>query len=146
VPSVCDSWAFCIRNKHSAWVFRTKLWVLLFEAFLSFFVDTVWVCNFMLKGNLCKRCSKNVGEIDYRSLVFDRSQLHIEHGCTTQFSWRAKFFFDISKGQRWYVLTHSKRVFSKKRSKINKIWGFAGQIKSFRGPRMLCMPDIECVT
>ncbi len=45
-------------------------------------------------------------------------------------------FFDISKGQSWYVLTHSYNVFTKERSKINKIWGFAGQIKSFRGPHV----------
>ncbi len=31
-------------------------------------------------------------------------------------------------------LTHSKGVFIKERSKINKIWGFAGHINSFHGP------------
>jgi len=50
-----------------------------------------------------------------------------------QISWRAKFFFDISNGQ---VLTHSKGVFFKETSKLNKIWGFVGQIKSLRGPHL----------
>jgi len=45
-------------------------------------------------------------------------------------------------GQSWYVLTHSKGVFIKGRSKINKIWGFAGQIKSFRGPHLARRPYI----
>jgi len=55
-------------------------------------------------------------------------------GCTTQISWRATNFFPLSKGQSWYVVTRSKSVFIKEGSKINKMWGFAGQIKSFRGP------------
>jgi len=53
-----------------------------------------------------------------------------------------KNFFDISKGQSWYVLTHSKGVFTQKRSKINKIWGFAGQIKSFCGPHLAHGPYV----
>jgi len=44
--------------------------------------------------------------------------------------------FHISQGQSWYVLAHSKDVLIKERSKINKIWGFTGQIKSFRGPHL----------
>ncbi len=52
-------------------------------------------------------------------------------------------FFDTSKGQSCYVLTHSKSVFIRERSKI---WGFEGQIKSFCGPHMLCMPDSICIT
>jgi len=53
-----------------------------------------------------------------------------------------KFFFDIFKGQSWYVLTHSKGVFTKERSKINKICGFEGQIKSFCGPHLARGPYV----
>jgi len=58
-----------------------------------------------------------------------------------------KHFFDLYKGQRWYVLIHSKGVLTKERSKINKIWGFASQINSFfhiwPACRMLCIPALD---
>jgi hypothetical protein len=37
-----------------------------------------------------------------------------------------KFFFDLSKDQRWYVLTHSKGVFPKKKKQNKQILGFRG--------------------
>jgi len=63
-------------------------------------------------------------------------------GCTTQISWRDNFFFVISKGQSWYVITLSMGVFAKERSKIHKIWGFVGQIKSFCGPHLARGPYV----
>jgi len=51
-------------------------------------------------------------------------------------------FLDISKGQSWYLLTHSKGVFIKETGKINKICNIAGQIKSFRGPHLACGPYV----
>jgi len=67
----------------------------------------------------------------------------LEKGCTTQITWRAqKFCFDLSNGQSWYVLTHSKGVFIEETSKINKIWSFVGNIKKLPratfGPRAVC--------
>ncbi len=53
-----------------------------------------------------------------------------------------QIFFDISKGQSWLVLTHSKGVFIKETSKLNKIWGFVGQIKSFHGPHLTRRPYV----
>jgi len=50
-----------------------------------------------------------------------------------------KKFLDTSKGQSCYVLTHSKGVFIEEKSKI---WGFAGQIKSFCGPHLARGPYV----
>jgi len=42
----------------------------LFVAFLIFVV-TIWVCNFLVKESSTKAaCMLNVGEIDYRKLLF----------------------------------------------------------------------------
>jgi len=58
-----------------------------------------------------------------------------------------KFFFDISKGQSWYVLTHSKGVFIKRRSKMNQIGVSGARLKAPAGHiwpacRLLCMPGL----
>ncbi len=47
----------------------------------------------------------------------------------------------ISYIQREFFI-HSKGVFIKKRSKTNKIKGFRGQIKSFRGPHFALGPYV----
>jgi len=57
---------------------------------------------------------------------------------------RPKIFFDTSKCQSCYILAHSKGVFIKERSKINQIWGLAGQIKSFCGPYVVHAWYREC--
>jgi hypothetical protein len=63
----------------------------------------------------------------------------LNHGCTTQISWRAKKIFDTSKVQSCNVLTHSKSVYIKERSNI---WGFRGQIKCFYGPHLARGPYV----
>jgi hypothetical protein len=75
-----------------------------------------------------------VGLLEQAKVISRCPNKHLDQGCTTQILWRAKIFFDLYKCQIWYVLSHSKGVFTKERCKINQIWGFAGQIKSFRGP------------
>ncbi len=53
-----------------------------------------------------------------------------------------QFFFWLIQGPKWYVLTHSKGVFIIETSKIKRIWGFAGHIKSFRGPHLARGPCV----
>jgi len=73
----------------------------------------------------------------------------LDQGCTTQISWRAKIFFDISKGQSLYVLTHSRSVFlSKKQAKKTKIGVWRARSKISAGHiwpvgRMLCMSALD---
>jgi len=68
------------------------------------------------------RLSSWYASIFFCYLVF-QSQKKIEIDCfragvhNSNLMAGQKFFFDISKGQRWYVLTHSKGVFPKKEAK-----------------------------
>ncbi len=59
-----------------------------------------------------------------------------------------QIFFDISKSQNWYVLTHSKGVLTKKGAKLTKFWVWGARLKVSAGHiwpagRMLCMPDLN---
>ncbi len=63
-------------------------------------------------------------------------------GARLKFHGGPKLFFDISKGKSYQVVTHSKNFLIKETSKINKIWGLAGQIKCFHGPHLACGPYV----
>jgi len=63
----------------------------------------------------------------------------LQQGYTTQISWRAKFFFDIYKGQSWYVLRHSKRVLSNKEATINLVFTSASTTTKTKKKIIICL-------
>jgi len=68
----------------------------------------------------------------------------LKQGWTTQISWGPNGPWGGTHPRAKVVMfEHIQRVFSiKERSKINKIWGFAGQIKSFCGPHLARGPYV----
>jgi len=54
--------------------------------------------------------------------------IHFKAGVHNSNLMAGQNFFCSNQGPKLIILTHSKGVFNKEISKINKIWGFAGQI------------------
>jgi len=51
--------------------------------------------------------------------------------------------YRITKGLHWHIFFSLKGFFYKQAILIDKFLGVEGQIKSFRGPHLLCMPDLK---
>ena len=60
--------------------------------------------------------------------------------CTTQIS--SPNFFLPYPSQNRYAFTHSEGVFSSKQGELIKFLGFAGHMKSFRGPHLALGPYV----
>ena len=70
-------------------------------------------------------CSNNVRNF--------KSTIGLKQQRTAQILWWAKHFFNgISKGQNWFVFTHSKCVFIKQKSKMEK-WAYGAKLKASAG-------------
>jgi len=67
---LCDFWRQNFVQKN---VCVKYWWKWLQKCFVHFSVQTVWVCNFLAKGNQNKSYIWNVGEIDFRDQFHQRS-------------------------------------------------------------------------
>jgi len=82
-----------------------------------------------VRETLLQNCSLIVATSDSsNSETIEKGWVHNANLMTCK-----KSFFYILKGQSWYVITHSKGVFMKVTSKINKIRGLQARLKASDG-------------